>query len=113
MGEVPRWHHCFNGFVRGDGIADIVGEKLLGQPFPVERKTIAGSLAMFTGGFILPLVVLLVFVANGMWEILALIYHACFDDLFYRTLVETLPPAGWDNYYRVPFTAVSCRYLLL
>jgi len=76
-------------------------------------KTIAGSLAMFTGGFILPLVVLLVFVANGMWGKswheyilpVLMISSIC-------TLVETLPLRDWDN-VTVPVTAVLVGYLLL
>lgn len=98
----------------GDGIADIVGRKVAGTTIPWSNgKTIAGSLAMFTGGFILPLVVLLFFVANGMWGKswheyilpVLMISSIC-------TLVETLPLRDWDN-VTVPVTAVLVGYLLL
>src|SRR5512146_1195274 len=52
----------------GDGLADIVGQKLGAARLPgSEKKSWAGSLAVFLGGWIFTVVVLAVFVAAGVF----------------------------------------------
>ncbi len=52
----------------GDGLADIVGKRFQSAPLPWSpRKTWAGSLGMFLGGWLLSVIVLAVYYALGVF----------------------------------------------
>jgi phytol kinase len=52
----------------GDGIADIVGRRFISAKLPWSKdKSIAGSLGVFLGGFIMSAVIIYIFVAAGVF----------------------------------------------
>ena len=52
----------------GDGIADIVGRRFVSAKLPWSKdKSVAGSLGVFLGGFIMSAVVIYIFVAAGVF----------------------------------------------
>jgi phytol kinase len=83
----------------GDGIADLVGRAVKSPKLPWSpRKSVAGSLAVFLGGFILSAAILAVFIAAGVFmlsfagTLLPLLIIALAG-----TLVESLPFEDIDN----------------
>ncbi len=98
----------------GDGLADIVGQKLGSARLPwSEKKSWAGSLAVFVGGWIFTVAVLAAFIAAGV------IHRKLMDFIpgitwiaFGSTLVESLPFADIDN-LTVPVVSVLLGLFLL
>lgn len=97
----------------GDGLADIIGKRFPSGKIPWSpRKTWAGSLTVFLGGFIFSAIILGIFQAVGVYPFqwgelmldLALISLAC-------AVVESLPFRDIDN-LTVPLTAVILGFLL-
>lgn len=97
----------------GDGFADVIGKRVPSQPVPWSmNKTIAGSLAMFLGSFLLSLFVVWIYTLDGTFQVvfasfiwkLAVISLVC-------TLVESIPVKDIDN-ITVPVTAVILGYLI-
>lgn len=97
----------------GDGLADIVGKKIPSRQVSWSpRKTWAGSITVFLGGFVFSLIILAVFQAAGVFDFqwgrmilnLVLISLAC-------AVVESLPMRDVDN-LTVPLTAVLLGHLL-
>ena len=83
----------------GDGIADLVGKRFHKNRLPYNpAKTVAGSISVFAGGWLLSALILALYVAAGVFQgpvgaflaPLALIALAC-------TLVESLPLRDVDN----------------
>ena len=98
----------------GDGFADIVGRKFGRSHIPWNpTKTWIGSLGMFFGGFILSLIILLIYISVGIFSISvgALLPPLLFISIV-ATLVETLPLQDVDN-ITVPLSAIILGYLLL
>lgn len=97
----------------GDGLADVFGRRLRSMRLPWNPdKSLAGSLAMFLGGFLFALVILGIYVLVGVFKEpipaylpgLALI-------AFVGTLVESLPFHDIDN-ITVTLAAVILGYIV-
>ena len=97
----------------GDGIADIVGRRIASPKLPWSReKSVAGSLGVLLGGFGLSALVLVVYVAAGVFPVpfgryllpLALIS-------LLGMLVESLPFKDIDN-LTLTFTAALAGWFL-
>jgi phytol kinase len=97
----------------GDGLADILGRRYGRSHIPWNpRKTWIGSLAMFSGGFILSLAILAIYISVGIFDstLIELIPTLLIISLM-ATLVETLPLQDIDN-ITVTATAILLGYFL-
>jgi phytol kinase len=97
----------------GDGLADILGRRYGKSHIPWNpRKSWIGSLAMFSGGFILSLAILAIYISVGIFDstLIELIPTLLIISLM-ATLVETLPLQDIDN-ITVTATAVLLGYFL-
>ena len=97
----------------GDGLADILGRRYGKSHIPWNpRKSWIGSLAMFSGGFILSSIILGIFISMGIFDstLIALIPTILIISLL-ATIVETLPLPDVDN-ITVTATAVLLGYFL-
>lgn len=96
----------------GDGIADIVGRRVKSPGLPwTKSKTVAGSIAMFLGGFLLTLGVLAFVIIS--FQLTASIRSVILPLLaisFLATLVESITPSDWDN---LTVTVVSLLFSLI
>jgi phytol kinase len=97
----------------GDGIADLVGRRVRSPILPWSReKSVAGSLAVFFGGWLLSAFILAVYTGAGVFAgpfpsyLLPLTIIA-----FVSALVESLPHRDIDN-ITVTVTAVVLGYFL-
>ncbi len=83
----------------GDGIADIVGRNISSPTLKWSKnKSIAGSIAMFIGGFIFSTVLVLIFIKSGYLhlDLTQSILKIIILNLV-ATIVESLPISDWDN----------------
>ncbi len=98
----------------GDGIADLVGRHLPSPRLPWNpRKTLAGSLGVFLGGFALSILVLSVYLMQGVFPGPLRAYFAPLALLgMLAVVVESLPFAEIDN-LTVPFALSLVGYWLL
>lgn len=97
----------------GDGLADILGRRYGKSHIPWNpRKSWIGSLAMFSGGLILSLAILAIYISVGFFgsTLIALIPTILIISLL-ATIVETLPLPDVDN-ITVTATAVLLGYFL-
>lgn len=97
----------------GDGLADILGRRYGRSHIPWNpRKSWIGSLAMFSGGFILSLAILAIYISVGIFDstLIELIPTLLIISLM-ATIVETLPLQDIDN-ITVTATAVLLGYFL-
>lgn len=97
----------------GDGLADIIGQRIPSAALPwSQKKSLAGSLTMLLGGFIMAISILGVFIWQGILTgpfssyllpigIIAVV----------TTLIESLPFADIDN-LTVPLVSVLLGFLL-
>ena len=97
----------------GDGLADIMGRGLRSAKLPWNKdKSVAGSLGMLLGGWVLTAFILFIFVLKGVFAgpftgyLLPITYLAVL-----ATLVESLPIKDMDN-ITVTLAAVALGYLL-
>ena len=97
----------------GDGLADIMGRGLRSPKLPWNKdKSVAGSLGMLLGGWVLTAFILFIFVLKGIFAgpftgyLLPITYLAVL-----ATLVESLPLKDVDN-ITVTLAAVALGYLL-
>lgn len=83
----------------GDGIADIIGSRVKSYKLPwTKSKTIAGSLAMFLGGFLLSLMMILMVRSNFFSGLnIERIIIPLIGISFITTTVESITPSDWDN----------------
>jgi len=97
----------------GDGLADILGRKWGRQKLPWSKgKSWAGSLGMFTGGWILSTFVIWVFSVTGVFNSPIQSYLLPITLIaFVGTLVESLPLKDIDN-ITVTLSAVIIGHLL-
>ncbi len=90
----------------GDGLADVVGRRVKSSPIPWSRsKTIAGTIAMFVGSFVLTVFIFFVFSQRVFvfnWET-ALIRIGILS--LVAAFVETIPLKDFDN-LSVPISVV-------
>jgi phytol kinase len=99
----------------GDGLADIIGKRYGGNsPLPwSKKKTLAGSLGMFAGGWAFAVVILGIYVAAGYFTGTILHYLPGITIIsVVATLVESLPFDDIDN-ITVTLVAVLLGYLVL
>ena len=97
----------------GDGLADILGRRYGKTHIPWNpRKSWIGSIAMFSGGLILSLAILAIYISVGIFDstLIDLIPAILFISLL-ATIVETLPLPDIDN-ITVTATAVLLGYFL-
>ena len=97
----------------GDGLADIMGRGIRSPKLPWNKdKSVAGSLGMLLGGWVLTAFILFIFVLKGVFTgpftgyLLPITYLAVL-----ATLVESLPLKDVDN-ITVTLAAVALGYLL-
>ena len=97
----------------GDGLADIMGRGLRSPKLPWNKdKSVAGSLGMLLGGWVLTAFILFIFVLKGVFPgiftgyLLPITYLAVL-----ATLVESLPLKDVDN-ITITLAAVALGYLL-
>ena len=114
------WYDSPVGFVAlmllcgGDGLADIVGTRFPSLSLPwSRRKSIAGSIAMFVGGWVFAIAILAIYVSLGKFSgpfsnyILAITLISLIG-----AMVESLPFKDIDN-ITVPAIAVILGYFWL
>ena len=91
----------------GDGLADILGRRFGRAHIPWNhQKTWMGSFGMFLGGFLLSLLILIIYVAIGIFSTPILIMlPALLVISIAATLVETIPLRDVDN-ITVTLTAI-------
>jgi phytol kinase len=97
----------------GDGLAGFLGKRYGKSHIPWNpRKTWIGSIAMFSGGLILSLAILWIYISVGIFDstLIDLIPAILFISLL-ATIVETLPLPDIDN-ITVTATAVLLGYFL-
>jgi phytol kinase len=97
----------------GDGLADIMGRGIRSPKLPWNQdKSVAGSLGMLLGGWVLTAFILFIFILKGIFAgpftgyLLPITYLAVL-----ATLVESLPLRDVDN-ITVTLAAVALGYLL-
>jgi phytol kinase len=98
----------------GDGLADVIGKRLTSGALPWSpKKTWGGTMAMFVGGWLFAVIILMIYIAAGVFG------GSIRDYLFSITLialagtaVESLPFSDIDN-ISVPALAVLLGHLLL
>lgn len=97
----------------GDGLADIIGRGIKSPKLPWSRdKSVAGSLGMFIGGWILTAFILALFVARSVFTGPFTVYLLPITIIAaVATLVESLPLKDVDN-ITVTLAAVALGYLL-
>jgi phytol kinase len=97
----------------GDGLADILGSRLKSAPIPWSKnKSIIGTLAMLTGGWLFAFSVIAIYVARGVF--ISSIYTHILPIIIISlasTFVESLPFRDIDN-ITVPLVAVIFGHLL-
>jgi phytol kinase len=98
----------------GDGLADVVGNQIKSVPLPWSpKKSLAGSVTMLLGSFIMAVLVLWVFVGQGYFPGPIAHYLLPIGMMaLATTLVESLPFTDIDN-LTVPLISVLLGLLLL
>lgn len=83
----------------GDGIADIVGRKFASAKLPWSKdKSIAGSIAVFIGGFVMSVIIIFIYVNAGVFAGSITNYLFPITAIaFVGMLVESLPYKDIDN----------------
>ncbi len=83
----------------GDGLADIVGRRIPSPKLPWSRdKSVAGSLSVFVGGWVLAAIILFVYVSMGVFAVPSIGYFLPITLVALAgTLVESLPFKDVDN----------------
>lgn len=98
----------------GDGLADVVGKRLSSGALPWSpRKTWAGTLSMFAGGWLFAVVIIAIYFAAGVFSGSLSSYLLPITIIALAgTAVESLPYSDIDN-ITVPLLAVVLGHLLL
>ena len=97
----------------GDGLADIFGRKWGTEKVPWNiRKSLAGSLGMFLGGWVLSILIIWIFTAAGVFSPAIQSYLLPVTIIsVVGTLVESLPLKDIDN-FTVTLSSVILGHLL-
>jgi len=97
----------------GDGIADVVGRSVKSAKLPWSRqKSVAGSLAVFVGGWVLAVLVIAIYLSAGVFGGSLSAYLLPITTIsFVGMLVESFPFKDIDN-LTVTFAAVLLGFLL-
>lgn len=113
------WRHSPIGIVAlmvlcgGDGLADIIGQRIPSAALPwSKKKSLAGSLTMLLGGFVLAVSILGVFVWQDVLPgpFTSYLMPVAIIAVF-TTLIESLPFSDIDN-LTVPLVSVLLGFLL-
>jgi phytol kinase len=98
----------------GDGLADIIGKRIGTSRVPWSKeKSVAGSIAMFAGGWFFTMIVLAIYVSAGVFAgpFAAYLWPVTLIALV-GALIESFPYSDIDN-LTVPTAAVLLALLLL
>lgn len=97
----------------GDGVADLFGKQFGKTLLPWSKeKTWVGSIAMLIGGFLLSLLVLIIFNSLGILTIsFPIIFIKLFSIALVSTLIESISKSDADN-ITVPITAILMGVLV-
>ena len=97
----------------GDGMADIIGSKVKSAPIPwAKQKSVAGSIAMFTGGWILSFLILAAFISAGVFDYpISAILQPLTILVVIGTIIESLPFPDIDN-LTIPAATMLAGYFL-
>lgn len=98
----------------GDGFADIIGNRFgTNQKIPWSKeKSYIGSIAFFLGGAIFSIIVLLIFIANNLFDGLWTVYLVRILAISFAVMfIESLPIKHIDN-ITVPLAAVIMGEIL-
>lgn len=97
----------------GDGLADVIGKRIRSAPLGWSpRKSWAGTLSMFVGGWLLSELILAIFLAVGIFDGTLLGYLPAVTIITLAcTIVESLPIRDLDN-LTVPLMAMILGILL-
>jgi phytol kinase len=97
----------------GDGVADIFGKRYGRSLLPWSKeKTWVGSISMLIGGFLLSLIMIIIFSSIGIIKIsFPLILIKLFSIALVSTLIESISKSDVDN-ITVPSTAVLMGILV-
>ncbi len=114
------WHDSPIGLIAlmllcgGDGLADVLGKRIPSPSLPWSRgKTVAGSLAMLLGGWIIAALVLGFFILMGAIRApLSILLGPLFTIATLAAVVESLPLSDLDN-LTVPAAAILAGHFLL
>jgi phytol kinase len=96
----------------GDGLADVIGKSIASRPLPwSSRKTWAGSMAVFAGGFITALAIVSIFIqsADFTGSISSYVYPILIISIA-SAIVESLPFTDIDN-ITIPVICIILGYL--
>jgi phytol kinase len=98
----------------GDGLADIIGKRFGVVHLPwSQQKSLAGSIAMFAGGWVFPVGIILLYLSAGEFgEVLSTYIPAVTIIEFVGAVVESFHFSDIDN-FTVPLEAVILGHLLL
>ncbi|HCK65063.1 MAG TPA: phosphatidate cytidylyltransferase [Anaerolineae bacterium] len=96
----------------GDGIADIIGRKFNSAKLPWSKeKSVAGSIAVFIGGFVLSVLIIMIYINAGVFAGSITNYLLPITVIaFVGTVVESLPYKDIDN-ITMTITSVLAGYL--
>jgi len=83
----------------GDGMADVIGKRIPSRPLPwAKGKTVAGTSAMFIGGFVFAVVIMWVFINAGKFSGQLVDYLPAITTIaLVGTIIESLPIRDIDN----------------
>jgi len=83
----------------GDGLADVVGRRVVSPKLPWSgEKSVAGSLSVFFGGWIMTAVILFIYIAVGVFSVPFSGYLLPITLVaLVGTVVESLPHKDIDN----------------
>lgn len=97
----------------GDGMADIIGTKVKSPPLPwSKQKSVAGTLAMFIGGWLLSFVIISIFILAGKfsYQISEIVVPITILAVL-GTMVESLPYSDIDNLTVPAITMLAGHFL--
>jgi phytol kinase len=97
----------------GDGVADLIGSRVKSPKLPwTKSKTIIGSTAMFVGGFVLALTIIVL--VKNYFPIVS-DYRSIFPSLILisiiATVIESITPSDFDN-LTVPISSLIMSLIL-
>jgi len=97
----------------GDGLADIIGKRIGGRTLPwSQKKTLAGSITVFIGGFLFAIIVLAIYVWQGYFNtpIINFLLPVAAIALG-AALIESLPFSDIDN-VTIPLLSVILGFFV-
>ncbi len=97
----------------GDGLADVIGKRVKSSSIPWSpKKTWAGTIAMFLGGWLFTILVLWFYIVTGVFQLSigGLIVPVTIIALV-GTIIESLPVSDFDN-ITVPAVAILLGLIL-